>query len=362
MTHNAPFRLFVYGALKRSQPGIAAVEELVVASDVAVGRVMSHHLETHDGLAFMRPGPGSAPVRGELLTAVAGRERELLDRVKRFEGSMYRAEQVSVITDGGSTFPATAFVARSGESRTDWEEIRSGEWTAADDAVLGGAVPALFRAFTQILGPFPEEGQDPRLRAVPRSVEDRAYWDELLPLQGAFLNLCTLLERASLFRFNNLKPDTTDRSRSTTDDNKTCPHCGKVLPPEPAAAGPASRIAQLDEDRGALDAVIRAQVPNFTVWAAYRSGESTSVLTSEKDRTPDKPFKAWYAVRSNLTHQGKNPSLRNWRLLQAASVGLFDSLAFYLAEAIPGIAPVWAERRFKVGIDLLRPLAPNDVR
>ncbi len=323
MNANESGRLFVYGMLKPGQPGYAAIEDLVASATEAV--VATWSLETHDGLAFLRESQGSQhrPVKGYLIEPRRGFEHELLDLVAAFEGDLYRRADVVGETNSGEQFNAAAFVAKGGTTRQDWELIFSGEWTAANDAVLGGAPPALFRQLRRLV----------RKQPIPSDHSD--YWDQLLPLQGAYLSLCTVLERAALFRFSNLK--VVDSAA-----NEEQPHRRGF-----ATAGPASRISQLDHDGEARDAVQAVKAPPIEVWSAY-SNYRYSVYDGEDQATIRSPYNAWYAVRSNLTHQGKDPSLRNWQLLQSASIGLFDSLMLYLSRKVPDLGEVWARHGFDV--------------
>jgi hypothetical protein len=90
------------------------------------------------------------------------------------------------------------------------------------------------------------------------------YWVEsMFPLQGAYLVLCTILERTGLLIFNETKRVT-------------------------------ARITELDSYPAALAAVRKAQPPPLYVWGANESEKLLSVWNQDS-REPNHPFVAWYA-------------------------------------------------------------------
>lgn len=55
---------------------------------------------------------------------------------------------------------------------------------------------------------------------------------------------------------------------------------------------------------------------------------------------PEKAVKAWYQVRSNLTHRGKAAFKEN-RLLLTATIDLYNTLFFFLGDEVPGLIQQW---------------------
>ena len=55
---------------------------------------------------------------------------------------------------------------------------------------------------------------------------------------------------------------------------------------------------------------------------------------------PVKAAKAWYQVRSNLTHRGKSAFKEN-KILLTATIDLYNTLYFFLSDEIPGLNKQW---------------------
>ena len=55
---------------------------------------------------------------------------------------------------------------------------------------------------------------------------------------------------------------------------------------------------------------------------------------------PVKAAKAWYQVRSNLTHRGKSAFKEN-KILLTATIDLYNTLYFFLSDEVPGLNKQW---------------------
>lgn len=312
---------FVYGTLKPGQPGYPLIKDYVERSEAF--SVPGWCLRTHDGLPFMMPSEGNSQefVPGFLLYPKLDGDNKLGEIISKFENpDLYRKAPVRVRV-GDRFLDVTAYVAQGGLNRSDFEKIGTSGWTVSNDNIFAGALPALYKKLV------------PLLEKQERRAGDMAdYWDAMLPLQGYFLSLCSLLERVSLFRFSYY-------SNSV----------------EIKRAGPSQRIKQLDSDNDALKAVLDANPSSLRIWRADQNKEY-SVWADVDLKKLEKPFQTWYAVRSNLSHQGKNAGYRSFDILYASLSGLFDSLTDFLAQIVPDLSHRWRQFGFDWQSNRLVPL------
>lgn len=88
----------------------------------------------------------------------------------------------------------------------------------------------------------------------------------------------------------------------------------------------------------------------------------SEVPTESRDGELHVPFQAWYTVRSNLAHQGKEPLQRNVELIARSAAGLFDTLAILLARMAPSVSEEWKRVGFDHRTDRLSALLPDAER
>lgn len=267
--------LFVYGSLRPSQLGHSQVAAFVARSRPAA--LAGYRLRIRDGLPMLMQSAGDE-VRGDLLWPKGGAERALIAAADAFEPKeLYRPCRVRVVpqldqddSDGVET--AWTFLGRSpmkGAS-ADWDY---GVWSFEDDPLFDMALEAVATSFLAYL----ETGG--------------GFWDTFIRLQGDFLTLCTILERYTSLASG-------------------------------ASVTPTKRISALRHEGLASRALELASPPPLDVL------DVRTVDTRYRVPGP-KSFDAWYQVRSNLVHRGKN-AMDDVRLLEAALVGLHDTLAHLL--------------------------------
>ena len=311
-----PTVFFVYGTLQPGELGYPVIAEEV--SESVDAWVNGWCLWIRDGLPFIVPADPKdehpMTVKGSLLVPKRGREGSLAESIRRFENrELYECNVVDVETKSGTV---QAWVYRLRESgREDGYFLDQSQWSARYDPLFSGALAAFYSYVAPLIA---------RNHRHPSHVEE--YWtDAMFPLQGAYLVLCTILERTGLLIFNQTK-------------------------------GVTARITELDSYPAALAAVRQARPPQLYVWEAKESENLLSVWNQVR-REPNHPFLAWYQVRSNLSHQGKEGGYESFDLLCRATAGLYDSLCQLLAVELPGIEDDWERRGFHRLEQKLSPLA-----
>lgn len=158
--------------------------------------------------------------------------------------------------------------------------------------VLRKGFPALFKDVTGLLA-------EQRGLTFPDHPE---YWPAMWKIQGAHLNLSSVLERFSLFAFG----------RGT---------------------GPTQAMKNLDHREAEM---IKRDL-DVPVVEVYSMRDRSNVRMS----SAQKPFQTWYQVRSNLVHQGK--STRDFEKVYQSVSGLNEALALVLACNIPLLVDRWRE-------------------
>lgn len=318
---------FVYGTLKPGQLGYPIIRDLVDEDKTTKASIQGYRLWTHDGLPFLRPDKENihSLVNGELLYPKPGASIELCTRINHFENSdLYMHKNLSVQTESENT-TAVVYIAKGGTNRHDWEQLMFSSWEISNDSVLIGAIPELFKLFCPII--------QKRERLAGGMNE---YWQNMLPLQGNYLSLCSVLERVALFRYN---------CYSDTD-----------------SPGPTQRINKMDHDNDFISAVLNSNPPPLdNIWRANQNS-SYSVWEDIGHKILSKPCQTWYAVRSNLNHQGKDAGFRSFDILYAASAGLFDTLVEFLSTTIPLLSEEWLLIGFNSKSDRLCPLLKKKLK
>lgn len=266
---------------------------------------------------------------GIVVRAKAGCEDELKTRLKRIENdSVYRVTNVRVRVKPGDgqlerVEHARAWVAKD-HGRDRGLPLPEG-WGLEHDDLFARGFPVLF------------EYLKPCIDGTARGEqEDHGYWTSFIfPLEGGFLVLCSMLERLAIVR---------DKAPGKTTE----------------------RIEALDSHAAATHAAITARPPQLTVFAANSRDRMASVWSEVPSQSRDgelqAPFQAWYTVRSNLTHQGKEPLQRNIELIARSAAGLFDTLATLLVRMAPSISEEWQRVGFDHRTDRLSALLPDAER
>ena len=147
-------------------------------------------------------------------------------------------------------------------------------------------------------------------------------WDAFFRLQGAFLVLWSIVERLAAFRFG-----------AEYDSKKTT---AKIY-----------ALAEIPEFQNAIvDADIKSQV-------VYSVRENKPKRTRKdqdpEDQTADPAtaLKAWYQIRSNITHRGKSAKSDN-AIVLTSTIDLYNVTYLYLKTVIPRIEREWNSRGVKM--------------
>jgi len=147
-------------------------------------------------------------------------------------------------------------------------------------------------------------------------------WDAFFRLQGAFLVLWSIVERFAAFRFG-----------AEYDSKKTT---AKIY-----------ALAEIPEFQNAIaDADIKSQV-------VYSVRENKPKRTRKdqdpEDQTADPAtaLKAWYQIRSNITHRGKSAKSDN-AIVLTSTIDLYNVTYLYLKTVIPRIEREWNSRGVKM--------------
>ena len=325
----APGDWFFYGSLKPSQPGWDQIIDLIEArvDADAVGWTVTRR----DGLPLLEQWDEQedAVAPGIVVRAKAGCEDELKTRLKRIENdSVYRVTNVRVRVKPGEgqlegVEYAWAWVAKD-HGRDRGLPLPQG-WGLEHDELFARGFPVLF----DYLKPCIE-------RITRGERNDHDYWTSFIfPLEGGFLVLCSMLERLAIVR---------DKAPGKTTD----------------------RIEALDSHPAATHAAITARPPQVTVFVANSRERMASVWlevpTESRDGELYVPFQAWYTVRSNLAHQGKEPLQRNIDLITRSAAGVFDTLAILLTRMAPSLSEEWQRFGFDYRVDRLSALLPDAER
>ena len=195
------------------------------------------------------------------------------------------------------------------EPKTSTEPIS--QWSSSRDplfqfgmAFVSGVISDTALRLAEI-GPFGDSASD---------------WKPYFELQGAFLTLWSVFERYAAFRYGaEFQPS------DEVGGQKRAPATAKIYE---TARSEEFRLAicnaQIDED--------------FKVFSVRENKPKR--VTRDGLLDPEKAVKAWYQVRSNLTHRGKAAYKEN-RLLLTATIDLYNTLFFFLCDEVPGLNKQW---------------------
>lgn len=186
-------------------------------------------------------------------------------------------------------------------------------WTSADDPSFVHGMAAVAAAVTEV-----------RVGLIEKKpwLDTPSDWDAFFRLQGAFLVLWSIIERLASFRFGAEFVQVGNSSTTT----------GKIY-----------ELATVDEFR---DAMRRAEIRSQTVYSVRENRAKRSLSNGEIDdllKSTETTLRAWYQIRSNITHRGKSASSDNQTVLNA-TVDLFNTTYLYLDAVMPGIRSKWEER------------------
>jgi len=185
-----------------------------------------------------------------------------------------------------------------------------GQWTSARDP--------LFQYGMEFVGGVIVEVA-PRLSQIGHFGDSSDDWKNYFQLQGAFLMLWSLFERYAAFRYGaEFVPNFKDRDGKNDTVQKLWETAKSVKFKN------AIEIAHIDEA--------------FSV-ISVRENKNKRVI-KDGSLNPENAVKAWYQVRSNLTHRGKSAIKEN-KLLLTATIDLYNTLYHFFSNAVPGLDKQW---------------------
>ena len=191
------------------------------------------------------------------------------------------------------------------------EQIDS--WTSADDPSFVHGMAAVKKEVTEV-----------RARLIERRpwLDTPADWDAFFRLQGAFLVLWSIIERLASFRFGT---ESVPPGRSPTTIGRIC------------------QLADVVEFQNAMRKAEPRSQTVFSVRENRPKRTSSSGKVEDSVRTTEKNLKAWYQIRSNITHRGKSAPSDNKTVLDA-TIDLFNTTYHYLDSVVPSMKSRWETR------------------
>ena len=301
-THNVCF--FLYGTLKSGQIAHYKIEDFVDSEKTIQTKLPSHYLVIRDGLPYAyswidRPPKQFKidqilPVSGELIYSKDGYEKNLAKAIKEYESSeLYKPGTCIVETPGGLEVAANFYSAKKATER-EATEVKDGKWGIIDDPILGYGFPRLISSIAKM--------ELEKLESCPADMYDK-YWSQMWQVQGAFANLCSVLERFCRFRFG----------------AAIAKHKG----PE--------EMDKLWKSKPDLRSMV---LPQFVVHNAKQAKDSKA------KEIMDGPFSAWYQVRNNMVHSGKE-GRKDFDIIVASTLGMMRLLPPTILSVAPEFEGRW---------------------
>lgn len=285
--------LFAYGLLKRDQPAHDLLQTMVLRSEPAT--VPSAALRVRDGLPLLDPD-GSAGVEGDLVSFVAGREKDAYTAVCRVAPRQhYRWDMTEVVPPEGPAVRANVLRGRHPDRGSADEWFSS--WSSADDPLLRfGMVGVRMTALAHAVAPVPA------LSGV-----DGDLWARFYALHAAYLLLWSAVERFTALAYGPAQP-APDRTWRLGDDPRF-KECVVAAGVAPSAKTPDSR----DPTRS----------------RRIREDGSGAMFS-------------WDATRSLVAHPGRTAYL-DVILLRRSLVDLHDTFRLVLLTRLPGLVTAWRQ-------------------
>ena len=186
-------------------------------------------------------------------------------------------------------------------------------WTSADDPSFLHGMAAVAEAVTEVRASLIENRP---------WLDTPSDWNAFFRLQGAFLVLWSIIERLASFRFGAefVQPG---NSSTTT---------GKIY-----------ALATVVEFQEAMK---KAKIRPQTIYSVRENRAKRTSSNGELEdpvRNTETTLKAWYQIRSNITHRGKSAASDNTAVLNA-TVDLFNTTYNYLDLVVLGMKSKWETR------------------
>jgi len=280
---------FVYGSLKPGELGFRQIEDLIDHHEPA--QVNGHRIWIRDGLPGLKEG-GRGVVDGYLLYPKHEKETELRFAIELFESKkIYRFDNVEVFNSSEICVQAAATFFKRGLLND--ELFESPTWSVSDDVYFRYGLPTLFK---MAHGSAKNGG----------SSNDPYFWQEYLPIMGAFLNLWTVLERYMQFAQPALKSNEENEAKGIITRNL-------------------SALENSDAGKTAYDKVINK---NKHQYLPAKGGRRTP--------SQDRYLWQWYTARNNSAHRGKS-AYSDYDKVRNAALGLSEFLVALLSQEVNGL-------------------------
>jgi len=305
--------LFVYGSLQSGEIAHDLISPYIEKSEKA--SVKGAVLGVRDGFPLLDINSSkwgeSNTVHGELFYARQGLQKKFRGAATNYEArSFYKRVEIEVLVNQQSV-KALAFVGMNFE-RDDVETLHS-RWQLSEIPLFKYGFPSLAREIDNFNSRFTPEPPD-----FPTK-----YWPQMVRAEGNFLALCSIFEYLLTLKYGLYFYD---------DDEKDSEKAWKELSVN-------SKITRLGNDPNWVRIVEESNFPSLVVY------DTRKFKTSYSTSNPKQAAKAWYAVRSNLTHRGKS-STKDFDKINKATEGLHVCLRQYLVSLFPDIEKKWADIRW----------------
>jgi spore coat protein CotF len=120
------------------------------------------------------------------------------------------------------------------------------------------------------------------------------------------------------------------------------------VPPEHDERNTTAKIYALAKVPEFQAAVENANIREQVVYSARENRPKRTRKSGDDSETkqvdPETALKAWYQIRSNITHRGKSAKSDNSKVLTATE-DLFNVTYLYLSSVIPSIEREWIRRK-----------------
>jgi hypothetical protein len=213
-----------------------------------------------------------------------------------------------------SGIECNVLIAEKPEHGVSHEPISS--WTSAQDPSFVHGMSAVASTVTAVRRSLLE---------IEMLQDEPDNWDAFFQLQGSFLVLWSIVERLAAFRFG-----------------------AEYVPPGKGENNTTAKIYALAEVPEFRAAVENANIREQVVYSArenkpkHTRKSGSEVVNEPVD--PETALKAWYQIRSNITHRGKSAKSDN-SIVLTATEDLFNVTYLYLKSVIPSIEREWNKRK-----------------
>jgi gamma-glutamylcyclotransferase (GGCT)/AIG2-like uncharacterized protein YtfP len=280
---------FVYGTLKPGEIAFHQIKDLIETYKEA--ELISYALYIRDGIPVIFENPNWYPVKGYLIWPKPNQYEIAKTLMDKYEGDrLYELKQVDAMTEQGSIECLTYI----GKHQAGSHPLESGAlWFSKDDPIFSKSFPSLFSNIKELSNQEINSGPE---------IE---HWVNYNNLTSNYLLLVTIVERLAYL------------------------YCGELFEDRIV-----KRITTLGKCQEYLEAFEECRINQglFHV-EVFDSRSAGGKLNSKKSSNS---LEAWYQVRSNLQHRGKD-ARRDVLIIKNSLVSLANIMSILLPKLLPGI-------------------------